>query len=86
MQNKSAPLQDPFLNQLRLEQVPVHIYLVNGIKLEGTINSFDQYVILLKGSSARNSVLQMAYKHAISTVVPTRNITFSPPKEGGKAP
>jgi len=62
-------LQDPFLNTLRKEKVPVSIYLVNGIKLQGQIDSFDQFVVLL-----RNSVSQMVYKHAISTVVPSRNV------------
>jgi len=66
---KSQSLQDPFLNALRRERVPVSIYLVNGIKLQGTIESFDQFVILL-----RNTVSQMVYKHAISTVVPARNV------------
>jgi host factor-I protein len=62
-------LQDPFLNALRRERVPVAVYLVNGIKLQGTIESFDQFVVLL-----RNTVSQMVYKHAISTVVPARNV------------
>jgi host factor-I protein len=66
---KTQSLQDPFLNALRKERVPVSIYLVNGIKLQGTIDSFDQFVELLK-----NSVNQMVYKHAISTVVPARNV------------
>ena len=66
---KGQTLQDPFLNLLRKEKVPVSVYLVNGIKLQGTIDSFDQFVVLLK-----NSVNQMVYKHAISTVVPTKNI------------
>ena len=66
---KGQTLQDPFLNALRKEKVPVSIYLVNGIKLQGTIESFDQFVVLLK-----NSVSQMVYKHAISTVVPARNV------------
>ena len=66
---KGQSLQDPFLNVLRKEKVPVSIYLVNGIKLQGQIDSFDQFVVLLK-----NSVNQMVYKHAISTVVPARNI------------
>ena len=61
-------LQDPFLNALRKERIPVSIFLVNGIKLQGQIESFDQYVVLL-----RNTVNQMVYKHAISTVVPARN-------------
>jgi host factor-I protein len=66
---KGQSLQDPFLNAFRKEKVPVSIYLVNGIKLQGQIDSFDQFVVLL-----RNSVNQMVYKHAISTVVPSRNI------------
>jgi host factor-I protein len=66
---KGPSLQDPFLNTLRKEKVPVAIYLVNGIKLQGLIESFDQFVVLLK-----NTVSQMVYKHAISTVVPTRNV------------
>lgn len=67
--SKGQSLQDPFLNTLRKERVPVSIYLVNGIKLQGQIESFDQFVVLLK-----NAVSQMVYKHAISTVVPARNI------------
>jgi host factor-I protein len=67
--SKGQSLQDPFLNALRRERVPVAIYLVNGIKLQGTIESFDQFVVLL-----RNQVSQMVYKHAISTVVPSRNV------------
>lgn len=69
---KTQSLQDPFLNALRRENVEVAIYLMNGIKLQGKIDSFDQFVILL-----RNSVNQMIYKHAISTIVPTRNVTFN---------
>lgn len=65
--SKGHSLQDPYLNILRKERVPVSIYLVNGIKLQGQIESFDQFVVLLK-----NTVSQMVYKHAISTVVPSR--------------
>ena len=68
---KGQSLQDPFLNALRKERVPVSIYLVNGIKLQGQTDSFDQFVVLLK-----NSVSQMVYKHAISTVVPARAVTL----------
>ncbi|ABI55927.1 RNA chaperone Hfq [Alkalilimnicola ehrlichii MLHE-1] len=71
---KGQSLQEPFLNALRKEKVPVSIYLVNGIKLQGQIESFDQFVILL-----RNNVNQMVYKHAISTVVPARNVRTAPP-------
>ena len=67
--SKGQSLQDPYLNQLRKERIPVSIFLVNGIKLQGQIESFDKFVILLK-----NTVSQMVYKHAISTVVPARNV------------
>ncbi len=67
--SKGHSLQDPFLNALRKNRVPVSIYLVSGIKLQGQIESFDQFVILLK-----NAVSQMVYKHAISTVVPGRMV------------
>ena len=80
MSNKGQLLQDPFLNALRKEHVPVSIYLVNGIKLQGNIESFDQYVVLL-----RNTVTQMVYKHAISTVVPSRPVSHhsNNPSSGG---
>lgn len=67
--SKGQSLQEPFLNQLRKERVPVSIFLVNGIKLQGQVESFDQFVVLLK-----NTVSQMVYKHAISTIVPSRPI------------
>ena len=72
--NKGQTLQDPFLNALRREHIQVSIYLVNGIKLQGQIDSFDQYVVLLK-----NTVTQMVYKHAISTVVPARPVSLHDP-------
>jgi len=71
--SKGHNLQDPFLNVLRKERVPVSIFLVNGIKLQGQIESFDQFVVLLK-----NTVSQMVYKHAISTVVPSRPVRIPP--------
>lgn len=72
---KGAPVQDPFLNILRKEHIPVSIFLVNGIKLQGQIDSYDQFVILLK-----NAVNQMIYKHAISTIVPSKSVRL--PIEG----
>jgi host factor-I protein len=75
--SKTQSLQDPFLNTLRREKVPVSIYLVNGIKLQGLIESFDQFAILLK-----NAVSQMVYKHAISTIVPARAVKMHPPGGG----
>ena len=71
MSEKGQQLQDPFLNALRKEHVQVAIYLVNGIKLQGHIESFDQYVVLLK-----NTITQMVYKHAISTIVPARTVNI----------
>ena len=76
--SKGHTLQDPFLNALRKEKMPVAIYLVSGIKLQGQIESFDQFVIVLK-----NTVSQMVYKHAISTVVPARNVKLPLSNEGG---
>ena len=78
-QQKGQALQDPFLNVLRKEHVPVSIFLVNGIKLQGQIESFDQFVVLL-----RNSVSQLVYKHAISTIVPARNVKM-PRGDGDEA-
>lgn len=79
---KGQSLQEPFLNQLRKEKIPVSIYLVNGIKLQGQVDSFDQFVVVL-----RNTVNQMVYKHAISTVVPARNVRLGPssPAEDNQA-
>jgi host factor-I protein len=82
--SKGHSLQDPYLNLLRKERIPVSIYLVNGIKLQGQIESFDQFVILLK-----NTVSQMVYKHAVSTVVPGRNVRLPmqhPPGDDEEAP
>lgn len=78
--SKGHTLQDPFLNVLRKERIPVSIYLVSGIKLQGQIESFDQFVILLK-----NAVSQMVYKHAISTVVPARMVKIPMQNTGDAA-
>ncbi|MCH7816084.1 MAG: RNA chaperone Hfq [Proteobacteria bacterium] len=78
--SKGHTLQDPFLNVLRKERIPVSIYLVSGIKLQGQIESFDQFVILLK-----NTVSQMVYKHAISTVVPSRAVKIPVQGQGDSA-
>ena len=74
--SKGQSLQAPFLNALRKDRIPVSIFLVNGIKLQGQIESFDQFVILL-----RNTVSQMIYKSAISTVVPSRNVKMPSPDD-----
>jgi host factor-I protein len=72
MTSKAQTLQDPFLNALRKERIQVSIFLVNGIKLQGYVESFDQYVILL-----RNTVTQMVYKHAVSTIVPAKSVNMA---------
>jgi host factor-I protein len=74
---KGQMLQEPFLNALRRDRVPVSVYLVNGIKLQGQIESFDQFVVLLK-----SAVSQMVYKHAISTIVPSRQVRMNLEVEG----
>ncbi len=75
--SKGQSLQDPFLNVLRRDKVPVSIYLVSGIKLQGQIESFDSFAILLK-----NTVSQMIYKHAISTIVPARHVDYGAVADG----
>lgn len=66
-------LQDQFLNALRKEHMPVSVFLVNGIKLVGKIESFDQYMVMLKG---HDNVSQAIFKHAISTVSPSRQVNI----------
>ncbi|MBP7846517.1 MAG: host factor-I protein [Pseudomonadota bacterium] len=68
--SKLVNLQDPYLNSLRKEQIRVSIYLINGIKLSGVVASFDQYVVVLR--DGEGTVNQLIYKHAISTIVPSR--------------
>ena len=70
--SKWPSLQDPFLESLKKEKVPVSIYLVNGIKLQGHVDDYDSVVVLLK-----NTINQMVYKHAISTIVPSKSIEIS---------
>lgn len=77
--SKAQNLQDNFLNALRKEHTPVSIFLVNGIKLQGRVDSFDQYVVMLK-----NTVNQMVYKHAISTIVPSKNVSMSRDADSGE--
>lgn len=69
---KKTDLQDIFLNKLSEDKISVSIYLLNGIKLQGIIDSFDQYIIVLSGSTP-----QLIYKHAISTIVPTQKIQIT---------
>ncbi|MDA8086624.1 MAG: RNA chaperone Hfq [Nitrospiraceae bacterium] len=66
---KTQSLQDAYLNKLRKEKVPVVVYLTNGIRLRGIIKGFDNFVVMLKGSTS-----QLIYKHAISTVLPEKEV------------
>jgi host factor-I protein len=72
--SKQQQLQDAFLNVLRKERVPLSIFLVNGIKLQGTITSFDNFVLILERD---NMPQQMVYKHAASTVLPSRKVEMT---------
>ena len=77
--SKGQNIQDPFLNALRKERVPVSIFLVNGIKLQGSVESFDQFVVMLKSNSS-----QMVYKHAISTIVPSKDVNYAVGSSSGQ--
>lgn len=71
--NKSPiNLQDNFLNQIRKENMPVTIYLVNGFQLKGLVRGFDNFTVVLEFEGKQ----QMVYKHAISTVMPLRPINL----------
>jgi len=72
MSAKGQSLQDPFLNALRKERTKVSVFLVNGIKLQGQVESFDQFVVTLKNEQ----ISQLIYKHAISTIVPSRAVKY----------
>lgn len=72
MNANASLLQDRFLTALHKEQVQISMFLVNGIKLVGHIHAFDQYVILLGGPTT-----QKVYKHAISTILPSRDIAWA---------
>lgn len=74
-------LQDLFLNTLRKEHVTVSVFLVNGIKLVGRIESFDQYMVLLRG---HDQAVQAIFKHAISTVSPSKQINLPIPGQTPK--
>ncbi len=72
MREKSKQLQDVFLNQVRKEHVPLTVFLMNGVKLQGVISWFDSFSILLK----RDNSAQLVYKHAISTIMPAHPINL----------
>lgn len=77
MPNEKQNVQDVFLNYVRKAKTPVTIFLVNGVKLQGVISGFDTFCVLLK----RDGHVQLVYKHAISTVMPTQPIQLYDPSE-----
>ncbi|BFH62143.1 MULTISPECIES: RNA chaperone Hfq [Paenibacillus] len=70
--NKSINIQDTFLNQLRKENIPVTIFLVNGFQIRGNIKAFDNFTVVVDTDGKQ----QMLFKHAISTVTPQRNVSL----------
>jgi host factor-I protein len=70
MSEKSQSVQDVFLNALRKQKIPVTIFLVNGVKLQGIITWFDNFSVLLR----RDAHSQLVYKHAISTIMPAQPV------------
>ncbi|MFN7709631.1 MAG: RNA chaperone Hfq [Holosporales bacterium] len=78
--DKNNNLQDIFLNHLRKNKVPVTLFLVNGVKLQGIVTWFDNFCVLLR----RDSHSQMVYKHAISTVMPINPVQLFEEAEGSE--
>jgi host factor-I protein len=76
--DKQPSLQDKFLNSVRKSKMPVTVFLVNGVKLQGVISWFDNFCVLLR----RDGHVQLVYKHAISTVMPAQPIQLFDPEEG----
>ncbi len=72
MSEKKQNLQDVFLNHVRKEKIPVTVFLVNGVKLQGIVSWFDNFCVLLR----RDGQVQLVYKHAISTVMPSQPVTL----------
>ncbi|MBI5140706.1 MAG: RNA chaperone Hfq [Nitrospirae bacterium] len=75
--NKNPSFQDAYLNQLRKDKVPMTMFLMNGVRLKGTIKAFDSFVVLLKDATQ-----QLVYKHAISTIVPDRDVSVNLTESG----
>ncbi len=74
MAERPQNLQDAFLNQVRKQKIPLTIFLVNGVKLNGVVSWFDNFCVLLK----RDGIAQLVYKHAISTIMPAGPVNLGP--------
>jgi len=81
MASDKQNLPDAFLNHIRKGKAPVTIFLMNGLKLQGVLTSFDSFCVLL----SRDGQAQLVYKHAISTVMPAQPVQLFDQKEGGEA-
>ena len=79
MADKNQNVQDVFLNKIRKEKSTVTVFLVNGVKLQGVITWFDNFSMLLR----REAHIQLIYKHAISTIMPTNPIQLYEPDQDG---
>jgi host factor-I protein len=75
--DKKQNLQDTFLNAVRKSKMPLTIFLVNGVKLQGVVTWFDNFCVLLR----RDGQIQLVYKHAISTIMPSGNVDMFPQEE-----
>ena len=73
MKNTALNLQDLFLNNARKERVPVTIFLMNGVQIKGYVQGFDSYIVLLESENRQQNLI---YKHAVSTIVPGKNINL----------
>ena len=80
MKNTALNLQDLFLNNARKERIPVTIYLMNGVQVKGFVKGFDSYIILLEGDNRQQN---MIYKHAVSTIIPGKYVSFQNPNQQG---
>jgi len=81
MSKTQINLQDAFLNQVRKENVPVTVFLVNGFQLKGVVRGFDSFTVILESEGRQ----MMVYKHAISTVSPGRPVSTAPPSQEPRA-
>ena len=73
MKNTALNFQDLFLNNARKERVPVTIFLMNGVQIKGYVKGFDSYIVLLESENRQQNLI---YKHAVSTIVPGKNINL----------
>jgi host factor-I protein len=79
MTDKNPNIQDVFLNKIRKEKHTVTVFLINGVKLQGIVTWFDNFSMLLR----RDSQIQLVYKHAISTIMPSGPLSLHDEEQTG---